>query len=83
MADRGSDLYDYEGRIFEWKRCEVPGCENNVCIGLSDKFCYPHTSGNKHVKRMKLDAVLNTDDADKRELDANNERSADELASVK
>ncbi|MCW2194981.1 hypothetical protein AB7M45_007754 [Bradyrhizobium elkanii] len=25
-----------------WPRCEITGCENGICIGMSKSLCYPH-----------------------------------------
>ena len=25
-----------------WPRCEITGCENGVCVGMSKSLCYPH-----------------------------------------
>jgi hypothetical protein len=33
---------DEHGDLFEWKDCEVAGCPNQVCIGRSDHYCWPH-----------------------------------------
>ena len=44
------------GETFWWKDCEVEGCGRQVCLNISDKFCFPHSEGNKHVKHMKIDA---------------------------
>lgn len=40
----------------EWPYCVVPGCRNRCCLALNSIFCFPHTPGNQHVKRMKIDA---------------------------
>lgn len=32
-----------DGTTFLWKDCEVPGCTNQVCLWLSDKYCWPHS----------------------------------------
>lgn len=50
-------LYEDEQPI-HWKDCEVPRCEWGVCYGLSSRFCFKHTPGNKHVKHMKIDALI-------------------------
>lgn len=33
---------DEDGNEWWWKDCEVPGCENQVCVNMSDRFCWPH-----------------------------------------
>jgi len=33
---------DEDGNQFWWKDCEVAGCKNQICIGRSDRFCWPH-----------------------------------------
>lgn len=54
MADRGSTEFEHEetGERFFWKNCEVPECPNQVCIGLSDKFCWTHamSGGSKYLR---------------------------------
>lgn len=45
---------DEEGQRFLWKDCEVPGCENQACVGLSDRWCWPHTmSGGEPALRQR------------------------------
>lgn len=40
---RGFDLVEYEdGPTLAWPRCEIDGCDNGVCIGMSKSLCYPH-----------------------------------------
>ena len=40
---RGWDEYEREdGETLLWPRCEITGCVNNVCIGMSKSLCYPH-----------------------------------------
>ena len=40
---RGSAIVEYEGEEpILWPRCEISGCENGVCIGMSKSLCYPH-----------------------------------------
>lgn len=40
---RGSDLIEYEGEEpILWPRCEITGCENGICVGMSKSLCYPH-----------------------------------------
>ena len=41
----------------EWPDCPVEGCKNKICLALDSQFCFPHTPGNEHVKRMKIDAA--------------------------
>ncbi len=31
-----------DGSTFDWKDCVVPGCPNQVCLGVSPVFCHPH-----------------------------------------
>lgn len=33
---------DDEGNQFLWKDCEVADCPNQVCVGKSDRYCWPH-----------------------------------------
>jgi hypothetical protein len=25
-----------------WPNCEITGCENGICVGMSNSLCYPH-----------------------------------------
>lgn len=43
---------DEDGRIFLWKRCEIPGCPNNICKGRSERFCYPHSPSDLTLDQM-------------------------------
>lgn len=45
-----------ENGTFWWPYCVVDGCENRVCVNISDRFCFPHSPGNPHVNRMKIAA---------------------------
>lgn len=38
------DKYEFEGEEFYWPICAIPGCENNTCMRLNSKYCYPHTN---------------------------------------
>ena len=40
----------------DWPDCPVEGCTNKVCLALDSEYCFPHTPGNEHVKRMDIDA---------------------------
>lgn len=40
-----------------WPDCAVEGCPNKCCLALDSVWCFPHTPGNEHVKRMKIDAA--------------------------
>lgn len=40
-----------------WPDCAIEGCPNKCCLALDSLFCFPHTPGNKHVKRMKMSAA--------------------------
>lgn len=31
-----------DGTEFDWPNCEITGCANGVCIGMSKSLCYPH-----------------------------------------
>lgn len=42
--------------ITDWPDCIVPGCTRKACLALRSPRCFPHTPGNEHVKRMKIDA---------------------------
>jgi hypothetical protein len=57
--ERDEWVEDETGR-FVWPFCTVEGCENRICRGISDRYCFPHAPGNEHVKRMKIDAQRGT-----------------------
>lgn len=40
----------------DWPDCAVPDCPRKCCLALNSEFCFPHTKGNEHVKRWKIDA---------------------------
>jgi hypothetical protein len=43
MARRGFQEFQCEGEpAFFWARCEITGCPNCVCIGMSPSLCYQH-----------------------------------------
>lgn len=46
---------DY-GREFWWQNCEIPGCPNQVCVGRSDRFCWPHSDSGVTVGQMIAEA---------------------------
>jgi hypothetical protein len=37
-----------------WSDCASPGCKNKCCLGLSSKYCFPHTPGWWIVKEFKI-----------------------------
>jgi hypothetical protein len=40
---RGSEEYEDEnGDTLVWPRCEITGCQNGICAGMSKSLCYPH-----------------------------------------
>ena len=40
---RGFEVVEYEGYDpILWPKCEITGCENGVCIGMSKSLCYLH-----------------------------------------
>lgn len=39
-----------------WPDCPVEGCPNKICLSLNSDRCFPHTPGNQHVKRWKIEA---------------------------
>lgn len=49
---RGYELWEYEGHVFWWKRCEIPNCPNLVCHGRSERFCYPHSDSGETVEQL-------------------------------
>lgn len=46
-----------EDHSANWPDCVIDGCPNKCCLALDSIFCFPHTPGNEHVKRMKIDAI--------------------------
>lgn len=42
-AENEGGQYEY----IYWPMCSMRGCENRICIGLSDKYCYPHSPSGK------------------------------------
>jgi hypothetical protein len=40
----------------EWPACAVYGCPRKCCLALDSIYCFPHTKGNQHVKRWKIEA---------------------------
>jgi hypothetical protein len=46
-----------ERELDDWPDCPVEGCENKICYGLSSEYCFVHTDGNEHVKRMRIAAI--------------------------
>lgn len=32
------------GKTFWWPQCQKEGCQASICLGLSEKFCYPHSA---------------------------------------
>jgi len=44
----GTDRRGYEefelddGETLLWPRCEITGCPNCICMGMSKSLCYPH-----------------------------------------
>lgn len=39
---RGVNIFECEGEEFAWPNCEITGCPNGICIGMSLSLCYPH-----------------------------------------
>lgn len=40
---RGIQEFELEdGTTLEWPRCEINGCQNGICFGMSLSLCYPH-----------------------------------------
>lgn len=42
----------------DWPDCPVRGCHFKICLALNSDRCFVHTPGNKHVKRMKIEAAI-------------------------
>jgi len=39
---RGSTVFEIDKEKFDWPNCEVSGCNNQICIGMSKTLCYVH-----------------------------------------
>ena len=39
---RGVEIFECEGEEIIWPRCEITGCPNFICVGMSPSLCYPH-----------------------------------------
>lgn len=42
------DIYDEDNNYLytlDWPYCQIEGCENRICLGVSEKFCHPHSGG--------------------------------------
>ena len=47
------DLFeDDEGRQFLWAHCIVAGSQNQVCLGRSDRFCWPHSQADMTFEQI-------------------------------
>lgn len=43
IARRGFTVVEYEGHEpINWQNCEISGCPNGICMGMSLSLCYPH-----------------------------------------
>lgn len=54
MADRGYVPYrDEDGRVFLWKRCEIPDCSNMICLSKGEtRFCWPHSDSGSTMSEL-------------------------------
>jgi len=43
-----------EKSLSDWPDCSVSGCVHKVCLGVSDKYCFVHTSGPSWLKHLKI-----------------------------
>lgn len=43
---------DEDGNVWRWPFCTIPGCPNRICIGRSDRFCWPHSDSGTTVEGM-------------------------------
>jgi hypothetical protein len=40
---RGFTIVEYDGEEpIDWPNCEIAGCPNGICFGMSLSLCYPH-----------------------------------------
>lgn len=46
---------EFEGQD-DWPDCAIEGCPRKSCRALDSIYCFPHTDGNQHVKRWKINA---------------------------
>jgi len=49
---------DEDGDTFWWKDCEVLGCDNQVCVWLSDTKCHPHAQKHQIEMRARIEALM-------------------------
>lgn len=47
-----NEWVEFEGRVFRWPFCTIPGCPNRICTGRSDRFCWPHSSSGKTLDEL-------------------------------
>jgi len=49
------DVEFEDGHIetWDWPFCQVDGCENRICLGVSKRFCHPHSGGNAADKLIE------------------------------
>jgi hypothetical protein len=48
-------MMDYINVPGDWPDCVIEGCPRKCCLALGSIFCFPHTPGNEHIKRIKID----------------------------
>lgn len=41
-ARRGHTVFETDDGEFAWPNCEITGCSNCICVGMSKSLCYPH-----------------------------------------
>lgn len=41
-----------DGVLYHWPTCATPRCTNRVCIGKSDKYCYPCSGSGKSFDEL-------------------------------
>jgi hypothetical protein len=49
---RGGEWFECDGRTWWWERCQIPGCPNFICVGKSDRFCWPHSGSGESLETM-------------------------------
>ena len=54
-------------RPYYWKICEVKGCKNCICLGVSAFYCFPHSGvkDNNLIEPMFVSKFVPFDEQDR------------------
>lgn len=52
---------DDDGHEWLWAMCEVLGCQNNVCVRMNDRFCWPHMMSGGQPEQQDTEALATTE----------------------